>query len=172
MASDINRVFLIGRLTKDPELKYTQNGTPIASFTLANNKSFMQNNAKKDQCSFFNCIAWGKQGETIAQYCKKGKRIGIEGRLQQRSFDDQNGQKRSVVEIVEENFQFLDVRSEGENSGQHAAQPSQSPLGQKASASPAPSGGNMLSQGEEMPEGSVPDYSECAQHFSDDDIPF
>ena len=107
MATDINRVFIIGRLTKAPELRYTQGGTAVASFTLANNKTYMQNNEKKDSCSFFNCIAWGKPGEVIAQHCKKGQRIGIEGRLQQRSWQDQNGQKRNTVEIVVENFQFL-----------------------------------------------------------------
>jgi len=110
MPSDLNRVLLIGRLVRDPELRYTANGTAVASFSIANNKSFTSNNEKKEQTSFFNCIAWGKLGELIVQYCKKGHRIGIEGRLQQRSWDDQNGSKRSTVEIVTDNIQFLSPR--------------------------------------------------------------
>ena len=116
MANDINRVFMIGRLTKDPELKYTQGGTAVASLSVANNKTFTQNNEKKEQVSFFSCVAWGKLGELIAQHCKKGERIGIEGRLQQRSWE-KDGQKRSTVEIVVENFQFLSAKHGGEQTG-------------------------------------------------------
>ncbi len=107
MASDINRVVLIGRMVKDPELRYTQSGSSVANFSIANTRTYSVSGEKKEYTSFFNCIAWGKLGEAIAQYCKKGQRIGIEGRLQQRSWDDQNGQKRSSVEVVVENFQFL-----------------------------------------------------------------
>ena len=110
MPSDLNRVFLIGRLVRDPELRYTANGTAVASFSVANNKSYTSNNEKKERASFFNCVAWGKLGELIVQYCKKGHRIGIEGRLQQRSWDDQNGAKRSTVEIITDNIQFLSPR--------------------------------------------------------------
>jgi len=110
MPSDLNRVLLIGRLVRDPELRYTANGTAVASFSVANNKSYTSNNEKKERASFFNCVAWGKLGELIVQYCKKGHRIGIEGRLQQRSWDDQSGAKRSTVEIITDNIQFLSPR--------------------------------------------------------------
>jgi len=116
MANDINRVCLVGRLTRDPELKFTPSNTPIANFSLANNRTYVQNGEKKEQAYFFNCIAWGKGGQIISQYCKKGQRIIVEGRIQQRSWDDKDGNKRSTVEIVVENFQFLDSaqgRSEG-----------------------------------------------------------
>ncbi|MFC1670297.1 single-stranded DNA-binding protein [Spirochaetota bacterium] len=112
MASDINRVVLIGRLTRDPELRYIQSGTAVANFSIANNRTYVSSGEKKEQASFFNCIAWAKLGEVISEYCKKGQRIGIEGRLQQRSWDDQEGKKRSTVEIVVENFQFLTSRGE------------------------------------------------------------
>lgn len=112
MASDINKVVLIGRLTKDPELKYTQNGSAVSNFSIANNRSYTVGGEKKEMTSFFNCIAWGKSGEVIVQYCKKGQRIAIEGRLQQRSWEDQSGGKRSVVEIVVENFQFLSAKGQ------------------------------------------------------------
>ncbi|MDR3238423.1 MAG: single-stranded DNA-binding protein [Spirochaetia bacterium] len=110
MPSDLNRVFMIGRLVRDPELRYTAGGTAVASFSIANNRSYTSNNEKKEQASFFNCVAWGKLGELIVQYCKKGNRIGIEGRLQQRSWDDQNGNKRSTVEVITDNIQFLSPR--------------------------------------------------------------
>ncbi|HNR89107.1 MAG TPA: single-stranded DNA-binding protein [Spirochaetota bacterium] len=107
MASDLNRIILIGRFVKDPELRYTQNGKSVTNFSVANNRSYTVGTDKKEYTSFFSCIAWGKLGELIVQYCKKGNRIAIEGRLQQRSWDDQDGKRRSAVEIVVENFQFL-----------------------------------------------------------------
>jgi single-strand DNA-binding protein len=107
MASDLNRAILIGRFVKDPELRYTQNGSSVANFSIANNRTYTVSGEKKEYTSFFNCIAWGKLGEVIVQYCKKGHRIALEGRLQQRSWDDQNGKKRYTVEVVVENFQFL-----------------------------------------------------------------
>jgi len=105
--SDINKVILIGRIVRDPELRYTQSGTPVASFSIANGKTWTQNGEKKEETSFFNCVAWSKAGEIITQYCKKGSQICIDGRLQQRSWEDQNGNKRQSVEIVVESFQFL-----------------------------------------------------------------
>lgn len=110
MSSDLNKAILVGRLIRDCELKYTQSGTSVASFSIANNKSYTQNGEKKEQVSFFNCVAWGKLGEIMTEHCKKGMRIGIEGRLQQRSWDDKDGNKRSTVEIVVETFQFLDSK--------------------------------------------------------------
>lgn len=109
MANDINRVCLVGRFTRDPELKFTPTNTPIANFSIANNRSFSSaNGEKKEQVSYFNCICWGKGGQIISQYMKKGSRIIVEGRLQQRSWEDKDGNKRSTVEVVVENFQFLD----------------------------------------------------------------
>jgi single-strand DNA-binding protein len=152
MANDINRVYLIGRLTKDPDLRYTQGGTSIASFTVANNRTYTAQNERKEQVSFFNCIAWGKPGEVIAQYVKKGQRIALEGRLQQRSWQDQSGQKRSTVEVVVENFQFIDAK--GKESGDFANQT----VPDEAQSAPAPF---------------EPQFQESSQqHFSDDDIPF
>jgi single-strand DNA-binding protein len=107
MASDLNKAILIGRLTRDPELRYTQSGTSVCSFSIANNRTYVAAGEKKEQVSYFNCVAWAKTGEVIAEYCKKGQRIGIEGRLQQRSYDDKDGNKRQIVEIVVDNFQFL-----------------------------------------------------------------
>jgi single-strand DNA-binding protein len=155
MANDINRVFLIGRLTKDPELRYTQGGTSIASFSVANNRTYTSQNERKEMVSFFNCIAWGKPGEVIAQHCKKGQRIGIEGRLQQRSWQDQNGGKRNTVEIVVENFQFLSggAGQPGENSSQPSIGSDEAPVPSAQYYAPS-------------------DADSGPQHFSDEDIPF
>ncbi|MBN1501768.1 MAG: single-stranded DNA-binding protein [Spirochaetes bacterium] len=151
MASDINRVVLIGRLVKDPDLKYTQSGTSIASFSIANNRTYVSGGEKKEQVSYFNCIAWGKPGEIIAQYMKKGQRIGLDGHLQQRSWDDKDGNKRYTVEVVVENFQFLT-----------------SPAGAGNGES---SGGSYTDSfsGMNVPD-DVPDSG--GNPFSDDDIPF
>lgn len=114
--SDINRWYGIGRLTRDPEMKYTQGGASVASFSIASSYTYTKDGAKKETTSFFNCVAWGKTGEIIAQYFKKGQRIAIEGRLQQRSWDDQSGNKRTAVEIVVENFNFIEKAEKGQSS--------------------------------------------------------
>ncbi len=131
MANDLNRSILIGRLTRDPELRYTPGGTSVCSFSIANNRTYVTAGEKREQVSFFNCVAWAKTGEVIAEYCKKGQRIGIEGRLQQRSWDDQEGKKRQTVEIVVDNFQFLTAPRESapeasvdQSSGPGSSEPS------------------------------------------------
>lgn len=107
MSTDLNRVILIGRLTADPQLRYTPAGTAVAGFSLANNKTYNQGGEKKDQVSYFPCIAWSKLGEIMTEHCKKGMRISVDGRLQQRRWADQDGKNRSAVEVIVENFQFL-----------------------------------------------------------------
>ena len=107
--SDINRTYLIGRLTRDPELKYTPSGAAVASFALAVGRKVKDS----EQTSFIDCVAWQKTAEIIAQYVAKGHKLAVEGRLQQRSWDDQDGKKRSKVEVVVENFQFLENKQAG-----------------------------------------------------------
>jgi single-strand DNA-binding protein len=125
MASDLNKVILIGRLVRDPELRYTPNGTSVANFSIASNRSYTTSGEKVENTSFFNCIAWSKLGELVVQYCKKGNRIGLEGRLQQRSWEDQDGKKRSTVEVVVENLQFLTPRDGAINEQSQTAAPAQ-----------------------------------------------
>jgi len=115
--SDLNRSLLVGRFTKDPELKYTGSGAAVCSFTLANNKTWVVDGEKKERTSFINCVAWKGRAETIAEYCKKGDRFGVEGRLEQRSWDDSEGNKRYSTELIVENFQFLQGKREGAVSG-------------------------------------------------------
>ena len=105
--TDINRVTIIGRMTRDAELRYTPAGSAVCSFSLANGRSYTQGSEKKEQTSYFDCVAWSKLGELIAEYCKKGTQIAVEGRLQQRPWEDSEGNRKSKIEIVAENIQFL-----------------------------------------------------------------
>ena len=101
----INRVVLVGRLTRDPELKYTTKGTAVTSFSLAVNRKF-----NKDEVDFFNLVAWQKTAEIIAQYTNKGSQVAIDGRLQQRRYKNKDGQNVNVVEVIADSVQFLDSK--------------------------------------------------------------
>lgn len=122
MANDLNRVTLIGRLTKDPELKTLGSGTTVCKISIANNRSYTSNGDKKEEVSFFNCSAWGKRAEVLAQYVRKGAQLAISGRLQQRTWEGQDGKKMSAVEIMIEDFQFLS-KSQREGDNHHEPEP-------------------------------------------------
>ena len=107
---DINRVVLIGRLTRDPELRKTQSGMSVCSFTLAVNRR--QNQDGTQEADFINCVAWNKLADNIQLYQKKGNQLGVEGRINTRSYDNQQGQKVYVTEVVAENAQFLTPRND------------------------------------------------------------
>ena len=103
----MNKIMLVGRLTKDPELRYTQSGTAVTSFTLAVNRRFSK------EADFINCVAWQKTGEFVAEYFKKGSALGLEGRLQVRTYDSENGQKHWVTEVVAEQVEFVERKGSG-----------------------------------------------------------
>lgn len=106
--SRLNKIFLIGRLTKDPELRYIASGTPVSNFTLAVNRSFRsQANDQQQQTDFIDIVVWSKQAENCKQYLVKGQEALVEGRLQIRSYDAADGTKRRVAEVVADNVQFL-----------------------------------------------------------------
>lgn len=105
----INRVVLIGRLTKDPELRKTQSGTSVVSYTIAVNRR-SQTPGQPD-ADFINCVAWNKTAELMAQYLHKGSLIGVEGRIQTRSYDNQQGQRVYVTEVVTDSVQFLESKN-------------------------------------------------------------
>ena len=117
MANDINRVVLVGRLTRDPELKETSNGKIFCKFSIASNKTiWRQDQPAEDKVGFYECIAWGKTGEIIAKYCQKGKKIGIDGSLDFNQWENAEGKKMSRVEIYVDQFQFLDSKSSDQSS--------------------------------------------------------
>ena len=105
----INRVVLVGRLTKDPELKYTQTGIAVCRFTLAVNRTFKTDG--EQQADFINCVTWRKQAENTANFLKKGSLTGIEGRIQTSSFDGQDGKRVFMTEVVADSVQFLEPRN-------------------------------------------------------------
>lgn len=106
MAS-LNKVFLMGNLTRDPELRYTPNGSAVASFGLAVNRKYKQGEVVKDETCFVDITVWGKQAENCAEYLSKGRGVLIEGRLSYRSWETDEGQKRSKLDVVANNVQFL-----------------------------------------------------------------
>jgi single-strand DNA-binding protein len=121
----MNRVVLVGRLTKDPELKYTPNGVAVASFTLAVNRSFT-NQAGEREADFINCQVWRKPAENVANYLKKGSLAGVDGRIQTRNFEGQDGRRVFKTEVVAESVQFLEPKnSQSANQGQTQSNQSQ-----------------------------------------------
>ena len=108
MARGFSKAIIVGNLTRDPELRTTASGTQVCSISVAVNRSYKGNSGEQqDQVSYFDCSAWGKLGETIAQYAHKGSGILISGRLEQRSWEDKEGQKRSRIEIVVDDVNFI-----------------------------------------------------------------
>lgn len=112
----INNVVLVGRLTKDPDLRYTASGTAVGTFTLAVNRNFTNQNGNRE-ADFINCVIWRKSAETLATYAKKGVLLGVTGRIQTRNYENQQGQRVYVTEVVAENFQLLESRNTTTNRG-------------------------------------------------------
>ncbi|PKK87760.1 MAG: single-stranded DNA-binding protein [Tenericutes bacterium HGW-Tenericutes-8] len=105
----LNRVVLVGRITKDPELKRTQNNIAVVSFTIAVNRQF-SNEQGESQADFIQCVAWRKQAENMQSYVRKGALLGIDGRIQTRNYETQNGETRYVTEVVCDAVQFLESK--------------------------------------------------------------
>jgi len=138
MAS-FNKVILMGNLTKDPEIRYTPSGTPVANFSLAVNRRYKQGDELKDEVCFVDIVVFGKQAEHCGQYLSKGHGVIVDGRLQQRRWETEDGQKRSKHEVVAQMINFLPKRQD---------QPGGGPQATKASPS--------LEPGEEFADGDVP----------------
>lgn len=108
----INRVVMVGRMTRDPELRRTGSGAAVASFTLALNRNY--NSADGQQADYISCVVWNKVAENVAQYCSKGSLVGVEGRLRSRTYDNAQGQRVYVTEVVCDSVQFLETRAQRE----------------------------------------------------------
>lgn len=109
----LNNVCLVGRLTDNPELRYTPNNQAVATFRLAVNRNFKSQNGERE-ADFINCVIWRQQAENLANWAKKGALIGITGRIQTRSYENQQGQRVYVTEVVAEQFQLLESRRDRE----------------------------------------------------------
>jgi len=132
--TDLNQVVLVGRLTRDAELKYTNSGFAILKFSLAVNRSVKKDDSWQDEVSFFNAVIFGKRAESLAQYMLKGKQIGIAGELKQDRWE-QDGQSRSRVEIVVNNLQFLGSKGSGASSASYTP-PAESSAGNQVDTPP------------------------------------
>ena len=137
--ANLNKVMIMGRLTKDPDLRYTPNGTAVCDMSVAINRSFKdQSGEKKDETVFLDVVVWQKQAENCAEYLKKGREVFIEGRLQQDRWETKDGQKRSKILVVAQTVQFM-----GGGRGEGGGGREEAPAG-PADASPeegAPSAG-------------------------------
>lgn len=126
MSADLNNICVIGRLTRDPELRYTPNGKPVTTFTVANNKQVKKKaegeNKNKDDVNFFKVIAWNQLAEFSSKYLKKGKQVAVTGRIEQRSYMTADNQKRIVYEIIANTINFVSggMRPSGDGSQQQA----------------------------------------------------
>ncbi len=132
----VNKAILIGRLGKDPELKYTPGGKAVASFSLATNERWTgQDGEKKEKTTWHNIVVWGKQAEIMKEYLVKGKQVYIEGRIENRSYDDKEGVKKYISEIVVQSFQFIGSRDDAGSSSSSYSSGSSTPS--EAPAEPA-----------------------------------
>ena len=161
----INNVVLVGRMTRDAELRYTPSNVATASFTLAVNRNF-KNQAGEREADFINCVIWRQQAENLANWAKKGALVGITGRIQTRSYDNQQGQRVYVTEVIAENFQLLESRTAREGQGGGYAPSNNSGYG--SGSYQAPSQPQTPNFGrDESPFG-----NSNPMEISDDDLPF
>ncbi|AOT55845.1 single-stranded DNA-binding protein [Weissella soli] len=183
----INRVVLVGRLTRDVELRYTTSGAAVGTFSLAVNRQFTNASGERE-ADFINAVIWRKSAENFAQFTSKGSLVAVEGRLQTRNYENQQGQRIYVTEVVVDNFSLLESRAEsesrrssqgatqtnnngfgGNNGGGFNAQPSSNPFG-----SAEPSNGNVFGGAQSSAAPKNDPFAGQGQEvsLSDDDLPF
>ena len=144
----MNQTCLIGRLTKDVELKYTPANQAVAQFTLAVNRTFKNANGERES-DFINCVIWRKSAENFANFVKKGALIGITGRIQTRNYENAQGQRVYITEVIAENFQMLESRNQQQ--GQQQAQPQQAKQQQAKQPDPFAGGAPMSLDDDSLP---------------------
>lgn len=162
----MNKVFLIGRLTRDPELRYTGSNTAVATFSLAVNRNFTNQSGERE-ADFINIVVWRKQAENVKNYLQQGSQVAIDGRIQTRSYDDQNGQKRYVTEVVADNVEFLGSKNYSNNSNNNSA-PSNN-VG--AEPTPYDFGTTNEPKGTDVDSNPFADFGSSIE-ISDDELPF
>ncbi|MGX7200227.1 single-stranded DNA-binding protein [Enterococcus nangangensis] len=180
----INNVVLVGRLTKDPDLRYTPAGAAVATFTLAVNRNFTNQSGNRE-ADFINCVIWRKSAELMANMARKGALVGITGRIQTRNYENQQGQRVYVTEVIADNFQLLESKSSSDQRQQSGGNASYGNTSYNNNAAPAAGNtgnsnyNNNFSQTSSKNE--MPDFSRDVDPFgtdgstidiSDDDLPF
>lgn len=159
MGTDVNHVMLIGRLTRDAELKYTSGGQAVCKFAIAVNRRKKSGDQWVEEASFFDIVLWGRSGETLNQYLVKGKQVAVEGELNQNRWE-QDGQARSKIEIMASNVQLLGGGEARQGSGAVQSEGSGQPYQKREQRAPASTSGNHTP----IPTNDQPDFP--------DDIPF
>ena len=163
----LNKIFIMGRLTRDPELRHTQTGTAVASFTLAVDRDFKDRSTGERGTDFINVVAWRQTGEFVSRYFTKGRMAVVEGRLQMRDWTDKDGNKRTAAEVVADNVYFGDSKRDGESGGSYSS-------GYTGGYNAAPMGGNS-GYSAPAPSGyGAPSGADQFAELSDDDgeLPF
>jgi single-strand DNA-binding protein len=173
----MNRVVLVGRLTKEVELRYTPSGVAVATFTLAVNRTFTNQQGERE-ADFINCVVWRKPAENAANFLKKGSLAGVDGRLQSRSYEDKDGKRVFVTEVVAESVQFLEPRSgnnaqggenqqgQGNNGGNQGGNRGNSRNQTQSQDDPFRNQGNQNEPNYDDP------FANQGAPYSDDDLPF
>lgn len=168
----INRVVLVGRLTRNPELKYTTNGIANLRFSLAVNRSYSGPNGER-QADFINCVAWRGQAENMAKFLHKGSLIGVEGRIETGSYQTQDGSTRYTTDVVCDSVQFLEPKNngqQGQNQQEAGIQQAQQPTFDSPYSQP---GTNPFNPSFSIPPGYTPGHNENSNiNINDDDLPF
>lgn len=129
----MNKVVLIGRLTRDPELRYTSNNTPVATFTLAVNRNYTNEDGERE-ADFINVVVWKKAAESVKNYLGKGRQAAVNGRIQTRSYEDENGNKRYITEVIAEGVEFLDSKKESSENTNAVAEEQSNPFAEFGSS--------------------------------------
>ncbi|MCZ2491190.1 single-stranded DNA-binding protein [Dellaglioa carnosa] len=176
----INRTVLVGRLTRDPDLRYTASGAAVATFTVAVNRQFTNASGERE-ADFISCVIWRKAAENFANFTHKGSLIGVDGRIQTRSYDNQQGTRVYVTEVVVENFSLLESKSQSSQQQDNANNQSSAPQSSSSSSSnnnANPFGGassnNNSNTTQTNDSAAVDPFANNGQQIdiSDDDLPF
>lgn len=157
----MNKVTLIGRLTKDPELRYTSSNIAVASFTLAVDRGYTSQNGER-QADFLNIVVWRKPAENVKKFLTKGSQVAIDGSIQTRSYDDQNGQKRYITEILANSVEFLG--SKGNTSSQQGTE--------KSAPTPYDFGNEPEPKGTNIDSNPFAEFGSSIELEDSDDLPF
>lgn len=157
----MNKVTLIGRLTKDPELRYTSSNIAVASFTLAVDRGYTGQNGER-QADFLNIVVWRKPAENVKKFLTKGSQVAIDGSIQTRSYDDQNGQKRYITEILANSVEFLG--SKGNTSSQQGTE--------KSAPTPYDFGNEPEPKGTNIDSNPFAEFGSSIELEDSDDLPF
>ena len=165
----MNRVDLVGRLTRDPELRHTTSGRAVCQINLAINRTFTNQNGERE-ADFINVVVWDKQAENVSKYVTKGRLVSVEWRLQSRSYDDKDGKKVYVTEVVANNVQFLSTgNSNGSNNGGSYSAPEATPFDFGTAPTPAPTTPSV--QTVSVEKDPFESFGESVT-ISDNDLPF